>query len=100
MPVPNQIESILKDELHALLASLKADVQDPILRANLLAMAEDAAMLPIRLARGEDVTSIYRSLSAEAQNRAMTHRIQVQEIVREAWTKALTRILAAVFAAL
>lgn len=100
MPIPNQIESIVKDELHALLASLKADVEDPILRANLLAMAEDAAMLPIRLARGEDVTNIYRSLSAEAQNRAMTHRIKVQEIVRAAWTKALTRILTVVVAAL
>jgi hypothetical protein len=100
MPVPNQIESIVKDELHALLASLKADVEDPILRANLLAMAEDAAMLPVRLARGEDVSRIYRSLSAEAQNRAMTHRIRVQEIVREAWEKAIKRILVVVLSAL
>jgi hypothetical protein len=100
MAVPNQIESIVKDELHALLESLKTDVEDPRLRANLLAMAEDAAMLPIRIARGEDVDSIYRSLSAEAQNRAMAHRIKVQEIVRAAWTKALARILTVVVSAL
>jgi hypothetical protein len=58
MAVPNQIESIVKDELHALMASLQAEVSDPMVRANLLAMAEDTAMLPIRIARGEDVSGI------------------------------------------
>lgn len=100
MAVPNQIESIVKDELHALMASLQAEVSDPMVRANLLAMAEDTAMLPIRIARGEDVSGIVKALKAEAQNRALTHRIQVQAIVREAWMRAMARILTAVMAAL
>ena len=53
MPVPNQLESIVRDELHVLLAELEREVDDPVVRANVMAMAEDAALIPIRIARGE-----------------------------------------------
>lgn len=100
MPFPNMVESIVKDELGVLLNRLQADIEDPQVRADLLAMAEDAAMLPVRVARGEDIELLLRSLSAEAQNRALTHRVRVQQAVREAWMRAITRILATVVAAL
>lgn len=100
MAVPNQIESIVKDELHALLASLHGEVEDPAAREALAAMAEDAAMIPVRIARGEDVTGLLASLSAEAQNRALAHRVRVQTAVQEAWMRAVARILKVVLAAL
>ena len=100
MAVPNQVESIVRDELHALLGTLQAEVEDPQVRADLLAMAEDAAMLPVRIARGEDVAPLLLALKAEASNRALTHRIRVQQAIREAWERAVLRILQVVLAAL
>lgn len=93
MPVPNQIESIVRDELHTLFSELEAEIKDPQLLAELMAMAEDAAMLPIRIARGENVDSLTASLMAEAQNRALHHRIKVQMAVKHAWMSAVARIL-------
>lgn len=98
--IPNQIESIVKDELHALLGSLTIEVDNPKTRAELKAMAEDAAMIPVRISRGEDVQPLLLALSAEAQNRALAHRIRVQEAVKEAWERAVARILKVVLAAL
>ncbi len=100
MAVPNQVESIVKDELHALLGSLQAEITDPQVRADLLAMAEDAALIPVRIARGEDVAPLLAALKAEAKNRALTDRVRVQEAVCDAWMRAITRILATVIAAL
>jgi hypothetical protein len=93
MAVPNQIESIVRDELHTLFAKLESEISDPQLRAELMAMAEDAALLPIRIARGENVESLTAALTAEAQNRALHHRIKVQMAVKHAWMIAVARIL-------
>jgi hypothetical protein len=98
--IPNQIESIVKDELHALLGSLAIEVDNPRTRAALVAMAEDAAMIPVRISRGETVEHLLLALNAEAQNRALAHRIRVQEAVKEAWERAVARILKVVLAAL
>ena len=94
------MESIVRDELHALMHKLKSEIDDPQVRADLLAMAEDAAMLPVRVAQGQDIEPLLKSLYAEASNRALRHRVLVQVAVREAWQRALTRILSAVVAAL
>ena len=64
MAVPNQIESIVRDELHTLFAELESEINDPQLRAELMAMAEDAALLPIRIARGENVESLTAALTS------------------------------------
>ena len=93
MAVPNQIESIVRDELHTLFAELESEINDPQLRAELMAMAEDAALLPIRIARGENVESLKAALTSEAQNRALHHRIKVQMAVKHAWMSAVARIL-------
>lgn len=100
MAVPNQVESIVKDELHALLGSLKAEVEDERTKAALVAMAEDAAMMPVRIARGENVESLMKALNAEAQNRVLAHRQKVQQLVQEAWIRAVGRILGFVLKAL
>lgn len=98
MAVPNQIESILKDELHALLAGLEG-TYDLETRMALASMAEDAALMPVRIARGEDVTPLLRALNAEAQNRLLTQRIRVQELIEQAWIRTITRILKGVLVA-
>lgn len=98
MAVPNQIESILKDELHALLAGLEGSY-DRDTRMALASMAEDAALMPVRVARGEDVTPLLRALNATAQNRLLTQRIRVQELIEQAWIRTVTRILKGVLVA-
>lgn len=100
MAVPNQLESIVRDELHVLMGQLEQEVDNPIVRAQLMAMAEDAAMIPLRIARGEDVAALLLALKAEAQNRALLHRQRVAQAVQDAWMRAVGRILAAVLAAL
>lgn len=98
MAVPNQIESILKDELHALLAGLEG-TYDLETRMALAGMAEDAALMPVRIARGEDVAPLLKALNAEAQNRLLTQRIRVQELIEQAWIRTITRILKGVLVA-
>lgn len=100
MPITNQLESIVKDELHALLGTLAIEVDNAQTRAALVAMAEDAAMIPVRISRGEDVQPLLLALNAEAQNRALAHRVRVQQAVQEAWMRATARILKVVLAAL
>lgn len=96
--IVNQLESIVMDELHQLLGSLKAQATDPKEAEALAAMAVDAAMLPVRIARGEDVASLERSLSAEGQNRALKHRVAVQETVTAAWQRAVVRLVGGLLA--
>lgn len=100
MPITNQLESIVRDELHALLGTLAVEVDNAQTRAALVAMAEDAAMIPVRISRGEDVQPLLLALNAEAQNRALAHRVRVQQAVQEAWMRATARILKVVLAAL
>ncbi len=93
MPTANQVESILLDELHQLLAGARAQVSDPAEAAALVAMATDAAMIPLRAARGEDVTPLVAALRAEALNRALTHRTKAEVLARDAWMRTVTRLV-------
>jgi hypothetical protein len=94
----NQIENILKDELHTLLAGLEG-TYDLDTRMALASLAEDAALMPLRIARGEDVTPLLKAMNAEAQNRLLTHRVRVQEMIEQAWIRTITRILKGVLVA-
>jgi len=101
--MPGPLDGLLdevKAELDHLLDQQMCDLSNPAERAALVAMAHDAAMLPIRAARGEDVTALTAALSAEAQNRTLTHRVRVQQAVQAAWTRIVTRLLGAALAAL
>lgn len=99
MAVPNQVESILLDELHALLAGAGAQIGDPAEVAAVAAMAQDAAMIPLRIARGEDAAPLVAALKAEAMNRAMTHRVRAETLARDAWMRTVTRLVGAVLLA-
>lgn len=95
----NQLESVLQDELHQVLGELRAQVQDPAEAAAVQAMVSDAAMLPVRIARGEDVSSLAASLSAEAQNRALAHREMARAAVEKAWQRVIVRIVGGLLSA-
>lgn len=95
--VPNQVESIVADELHAAIASLKAQVKDPAEIAAIEQMAISASLLPIRIARGEDVGDLVRQLEAEAQNRPQFANLRAKHTVEQAWLNAVGRIICSIF---
>lgn len=95
----NQLESVLQDELHQLGRELRSQVTDPAEAAAVEAMVTDAAMLPLRIARGEDVTSLAAALSAEAQNRTLAHRELAKATVAKAWQRATLRIVGGLLSA-
>lgn len=91
--IPNQLESVLQDELQQLFRELRQQVQNPAEAAALQAMVADAALLPVRIARGEDVTALRAALAAEAQNRALAHREMAKAAVAEAWQRVVARLV-------
>lgn len=91
--IQNQVESVVLDELHQVLGELRARVTDPHTAEALVAMATDAAMLPVRVARGENVRSLAAALDAEAKNRALEHREAVRATVARAWERAVARLV-------
>jgi len=42
---------------------------------------------------------LLKALNAEAQNRMLTQRIRVQEVIEQAWIRTITRILKGVLVA-
>jgi hypothetical protein len=100
MAVPNQVESILLDELNALLAGAGAQIGDPAEREAVAAMARDAAMIPLRIARGEDVGPLVAALKAEALNRALSHRARAETLARDAWHRTIARLVGVVLTGL
>lgn len=89
----SSIEDLVRDELRKLHDDVAWQVQDPAVRAALAQMTADLATIPIRMARGEDVTSLVAALKAEGVNRALAHRINVEAAAHRAWINVLQRIL-------
>jgi len=99
-PIGEAIEGVVKSEFDEAVKLLSARVSDENTVRELAAMANDAAMLPLRAARGEDITALSASLTAEALNRTVEERTQVLVIAQMAWTRAIGRILEALVAGL
>lgn len=87
------LEQIVRDALRDLGASLEAQVSDPAERAAVAAMAGDLAMIPVRLAYGQDVAELTAALRAEAANRALAHRVRAEIAARDAWVQIVNRLL-------
>ena len=83
----------LKAELERLRAQLVNEVADPAHRIAIAQMTTDLAMLPVRLARGEDVTALLASLKAEGLNRGLALVTRSQALVLQSWITVLSRIL-------
>lgn len=87
------LEEIIRDELRKLQQEVAWNVGNPAEQLALAAMATDLALVPVRMARGEDVTAIVAALKAEGANRMLTHRIRVEAAAQRAWLNAIQRIV-------
>lgn len=96
----SQIEDIVKAEAQKLIDALEGEVNDPIERAAVAAMTNDLAMLPIRMARGEDVSLLVQSLKAEAAARGVAVSMRAQAAMQQAWINIVVKVLSATLLAL
>lgn len=89
-----KIEDIVKDEVAKLIHDLDGQITDPVQKAAIAAMTTDLAMLPIRMARGEDVTFIVASLKAEAALRGVSASLKAQAAMQQAWMNIVYKVVA------
>jgi hypothetical protein len=89
----NQLEDAVRSELRNLQHTLVAEVSDPAERVAIAQMTADLALVPIRMARGEDVASILAALKAESLNRALALRTRAEAAAQQAWIAVVSRIL-------
>lgn len=88
-----KLEDIVKEEIANLGKTLEAQVADPAERAAIIQMTNDLAMLPVKMAAGQDVTLILKSLQAEAALRGSSFAMRSQLAVQNAWINIVSRIL-------
>ena len=88
-----KIEDIVKEEVKNLTDSLNSQITDPAQKAAIIAMTNDLAMLPVRMARGEDVSIIMSSLQAEAAMRGVASALKAQAAVQQAWINIITKVI-------
>ncbi len=95
-----KLDDILKDEVDRLKSTLEGQINDPAQKAAIAAMVNDLAMLPIRMARGEDVSVQLASLKAEAAVRGFSAVLKAQAATQQAWMNIITKIIGAALVAL
>lgn len=95
----NDIKDMVKEEVNNLLSSFDKEIQDPDQKLAFARMAKDLTMLPIRMAQGEDVSLLFKSISAEAALYGSAFALKSQAIVQQAWMniafKLVTKVLLA-----
>lgn len=90
----SNIEEIVREEANKLILNLQGQIDDPALKAAIAQMTTDLAMIPIRMARGEDTTLVFQSLQAEAAMRGVSVSLKAQEAVQQAWMNIILKIIA------
>lgn len=93
MKEPSKIEIIIKEEVDKLVASLDSQISDPAQKADIAQMTIDLASIPIRMARGEDVSLLLDSLKAEALMRGVRNSFKAQAAAQQAWMNIILRIV-------
>lgn len=81
------IEEILKQELARALLSTPQ-----VHKESITALTQDLASIPLRAAKGEDVSALIASLQAESAMIGVTNSIKAQLAAQEAWVKTIERI--------
>lgn len=94
-----KIEEILKEEIGNFKTQLEAQITDPVERQALADIANDLAMIPIRLSRGENVDIALKNLKAELALRGVKHAIKAQTLVQQAWMNVIFKVIGAVITA-
>lgn len=95
-----KIEDIIRDEINAAKHTIESQITDPTQKAAILAMTHDLAMLPIRMAKGEDITLLMASLKAEAALRALSVSMKSQALVQQIWINIVTKVIGVALGAL
>lgn len=88
-----KFEDIVKEEVSKLTDAINSQITDPAQKAAIVAMTTDLAMLPIRMARGEDVEVQMAVLKAEAAMRGVTSALKAQKAVQDAWMNIITKVI-------
>lgn len=86
-------EALLQAEARKVVEAMRSTITDPRRQQLVAEMANDLALLPLRAARGEDVTPLVAALNAEAQNRALELRVLAEVAAQRAWINVLTGII-------
>lgn len=86
---------VISEELAKLVDGMRAQFTNPEERIAVAAMAADIAVLPVRMARGEDVAPLVAALKAEAANRALAHRVRAETLAQQTWLAVIARVLTA-----
>lgn len=92
------IDSIVKEEVRAAIDAIAADAKDPQQVLAIAQMTTDLALLPMRMARGEDVAALAASLKAEALNRGVAQATRAQTAASQAWMRVVVRLAGAAVA--
>lgn len=94
------ITQALKEEIEVLKERALKEITDPVQKAKLAEMTADFAMLPIRMARGEDITLLAASLKAELAARGVASTMKLSAMAQQAWMNIVVKVLTKVILAL
>lgn len=89
----SKTQEIIREELQKLTSTVLGNLHDPIHRQQAMEMASDLALLPLRLARGEDVGALVAALRAEAANRTLEVRTEAETAALRAWISIAQRLI-------
>lgn len=90
------IEDIAREEAAMLIATLATQITNPNELAAVSQMTSDMAMIPIRMAKGEDVALLIESLRAEAEMRGVATSLRAKTALQQVWANVILRILTTV----
>lgn len=99
IPPRAEVEALLRDELQKIKADMLHGVTDLAQQKAIADMASDLAAMPMRLLRGEDVSSLMASLKAESLNRSLDVRTRAHMAAQEAWARMVNRVLMLILSA-
>jgi hypothetical protein len=96
----DKFEDILKEEVGKAIASIEGQISDPVQKQAIVRMTQQLALLPARMARGDDVTAVFASLQAEAALRGVSASMKAQKAFQDAWMNILFRVATAALSSL
>lgn len=90
MPVPDQMHSILMDELHQIVGPYCED-EDECRRLDKLELIRAVAQIPLKMAKQEDFSSEARAIEDKLDSLSVYERTKIQTAVNQAWARAAAR---------
>lgn len=88
--MPDQMHSILMDELHQIVGPYCED-EDECRRLDKLELIRAVAEIPLRMAKQEDFNSDMRTIEDRLSCLSVYERTKIQTAVNQAWARAAAR---------